>query len=605
MPLQLTPYAVIAVLASAVLLVLAFAIWRRRPGVGVVSFVILLVAVAEWSLASALELTVMSLGAKRLFAASVYFGVTTVPAAWLAFVLEYTGRERWLTRRNLLLLTIEPLLTLGFVFTNNWHHLFWTIQTLDVSGPYALMIVTHGPAFWVHAGYSYILMLVSTGFLIEAFIRSPQLYRGQVRWLLLGSFAPWIGNALFIFNLNPLPDYVDLTPLTFTITGLSVGWSLYRYQLMDIVPIARDKVVEGISDAVLVLDRDNRIVDVNPAALRLFDTVPQALIGQPIALLLSDRQDLLDAYRDVEQAKAEIRLEIDGENREYALTLSSLHNRQGNVLGRIVVLHDITELKQTNRELDAAREVAEEANLLKSQFLATMSHELRTPLNAINGFTEILLEGMAGELNERQMSNLRRVHTNARDLRKLIDDLLDLAKIEAGRTEVIKKPFAIRDWLDEILGQTRSLADEKGLRYISELDPRLPPYIVGDPGRLKQLTVNLISNAIKFTDVGEVRITVKRDGEDQWLISVSDTGIGIPPHAQEYIFDKFRQIDGQSTRKHGGSGLGLAIVRNLAMVMGGGVRVSSVVGKGSTFSVMLPLQIPADVPEATTHSSVA
>jgi signal transduction histidine kinase len=130
----------------------------------------------------------------------------------------------------------------------------------------------------------------------------------------------------------------------------------------------------------------------------------------------------------------------------------------------------------------------------------------------------------------------------------------------------------------------------------------MPPYIVGDPGRLKQMTVNLISNAIKFTDVGEVRITVKRDGEDQWLISVSDTGIGIPPHAQEYIFDKFRQIDGQSTRKHGGSGLGLAIVRNLAMVMGGGVRVNSVVGKGSTFSVLLPLQVATDVPDATRSS---
>ena len=604
MPLQLTPYAVITVIVSAVLLALAYAIWRRRPGVGVVSFVILLIGVAEWSLASAIELTVVSLDAKRLFAASVYFGVTVVPAAWLAFVLEYTGREHWLTRRNILLLTIEPLLTLGFAFTNNWHHLFWPTQTLDVSGPYALMIVTHGPAFWLHAGYSYILMLVSTGFLIEAFVRSPQLYRGQVRWLLLGSFAPWIGNALFIFDLNPLPDYVDLTPLAFTITGLSVGWSLYRYQLMDIVPIARDKVVEGISDAVLVLDRDNRIVDANPAALRLFEAVPHALIGQPIAALLSDRQDLLDTYQDAEQAKAEILLELDGENREYTLTLSSLHNRQGNVLGRIVLLHDITELKQTNRDLDAAREAAEEANLLKSQFLATMSHELRTPLNAINGFTEILLEGMAGELNERQMSNLRRVHTNARDLRQLIDDLLDLAKIEAGRTEVIKKPFSVQEWLDEILGQTRSLADEKGLRYVSKLDPEMPPYIVGDPGRLKQMTVNLISNAIKFTDVGEVRIMVKRDGEDRWLISVSDTGIGIPPHAQEYIFDKFRQIDGQSTRKHGGSGLGLAIVRNLAMVMGGGVRVNSVVGKGSTFSVLLPLQVATDIPDATRSSVV-
>lgn len=593
MQLQFTPYAVLSGLTVLALLLLALAIWRRRPGAGVKPFVVMLGGVMWWSMANALELTVTTLAVKQFLSSVVYVGITIVPAAWLVFSLEYTGRDRWVTRRNILLLAIEPLLTLIFAFTNRYHNLFWSERILDTSGSYVLMISAHGPAFWVHAAYSYIVLVVSTGFLIEAFVRSPQLYRGQVRWLLLGSFAPWVANALFIFGLSPLPDYVDLTPLAFTITGLSVGWSMYRYQLMDIVPVARDTVIERIGEAVLVLDRNNRVVDANPAALTLLNTTGQSLIGQPLADQLSDRPDLLEAYRDTEQTSAEIAFEVaTGERREYKMTISPLLNKQGSPAGRVIVLHDITELKQANRDLAAARQKAEEASLLKSQFLATMSHELRTPLNAINGFTEILLEGMVGPLSEKQTANLERVHANARDLRQLIDDLLDLAKIEAGRTEIVKKPFEVRAWLNEVTEQTRALADEKGLRFTARLNPNMPNTIVGDPGRLKQIAFNLISNAIKFTEVGEVQLSLQREGEDRWMLNVSDTGIGIPSHAQEYIFENFRQVDGQSTRKYGGSGLGLAIVRNLALMMGGNVRVNSEINKGSTFTVLLPLIVP-------------
>ena len=592
MPLQFTPYSGLSVVSVIALLILTLVIWRRRPGAGVIPFVAMLSGVMIWSLANALELTFTKLAIKEFLSSFVYIGITIVPASWLLFSLEYTGRDRWVTRRNVLLLTIEPLLTLIFAFTNRYHNLFWSQRVLDTSGSFVLMVSTHGPAFWVHAAYSYIILVISTGFLIEAFIRSPHLYRGQVGWLLLGSFAPWVANALFIFSLSPLPDYVDLTPLAFTITGLAVGWSMYRYQLMDIVPVARDTVIEGIGEAVLVLDRNNRVVDANPAALQLLNTTSQAAIGHTLAEMLPDRQDLIEAYRNVEHTSAEIAIDLaGGQKREFKMTISPLLTRQGNSVGRVIVLHDISELKQANRDLEAAREKAEEANLLKSQFLATMSHELRTPLNAINGFTEILLEGMAGPLTERQTSNLERVHANARDLRQLIDDLLDLAKIEAGRTEIIKKPFAVGKWLDEITEQTRALADEKKLRVITRLDPNMPEKIVGDPGRLKQIAFNLISNAVKFTEAGEIEISVQREGESRWMLNISDTGIGIPSHALEYIFEKFRQVDGQATRKHGGSGLGLAIVRNLALMMGGNVRVNSEVGKGTTFTVLLPLTV--------------
>jgi|GEM_PF-1644065 len=258
------------------------------------------------------------------------------------------------------------------------------------------------------------------------------------------------------------------------------------------------------------------------------------------------------------------------------------------------------DLRAANINLAAARQQAEEMAHLKSQFLATMSHELRTPLNAIIGYTEIQLAGMTGKMTSEQDDYQKRVLVNADHLLQLINDVLDLSKIEAGRMELVCKSFDIRDWMAEVSAQTAGFAKEKALTFESFIDQKIPTLLLGDPARLKQIALNLLSNAIKFTEKGFVRFEIRRQTPDTWIISVTDSGIGIASHLLEKIFDEFRQVDSTYQRKQGGTGLGLAIVRKLALMMAGNVRVSSQVGQGSTFTLVLPLVVPHEIATEST-----
>ncbi|RPI97587.1 MAG: hypothetical protein EHM39_09245, partial [Chloroflexi bacterium] len=248
------------------------------------------------------------------------------------------------------------------------------------------------------------------------------------------------------------------------------------------------------------------------------------------------------------------------------------------------------QLREQTEKLRIATARAKEAARIKGEFLANVSHELRTPLNAIIGFSDMLLMGMSGPLNDKQSHKISRLRENGARLLDLINDILDLTRIEARRVELVMAPFLPQAMFSRIAGQMDVLAQDKGLTFELEVAPDLPETLMGDEKRIEQIIVNLLSNAFKFTQAGSVTLHAQINPSAQtWSTTVSDTGIGIPPHARDLIFEEFRQLDGSASRAYKGTGLGLAITRNLVRIMGGDITVESELNKGSRFTVTLPM----------------
>ncbi|MDO9520334.1 MAG: ATP-binding protein [Pseudohongiella sp.] len=357
-------------------------------------------------------------------------------------------------------------------------------------------------------------------------------------------------------------------------------------------------VINSAMDAIVTVDLTGRVRSFNSAAERMFGTDAKEVLGRPIGRLLPVGIDQFSAARF-----ETVGIRNDGDSFPVEAAVSEVHSRQG--VFYTAIFRDISErlsqetaLRELNetlekkvidrtRELEVAAVRAQAADRLKSAFLATMSHELRTPLNSIIGFTGIVLQGLAGPLNEEQTKQLGMVRGSARHLLDLINDVLDLSKIEAGELQVKPEPFSIRESLDRVIASVQPQIDKKALQFSSEISADVTD-MVGDRRRIEQIVLNLLSNAIKFTDQGSISLDAAVT-DDQLVIRITDTGIGIRPGDLKGLFQPFNQIDTGLTREHDGTGLGLAICRRLTSLLGGQIDVSSEWQKGSTFSISLPL----------------
>ncbi len=358
-------------------------------------------------------------------------------------------------------------------------------------------------------------------------------------------------------------------------------------------------MVESVVDyAIFMLDADGRVASWNAGAQRILGYQADEVTGEGLARFYPEEERTLGKpQRELEVASAEGRFEDegwrvrkDGSAFRAHVVVTAVRDEGGALLGFAKVTRDLTERARVEAELIRAKVAAEKASEAKSQFLANMSHELRTPLNSLLILARLLADNPGGNLSPKQVQFAQTIYASGMDLLSLINDLLDLAKIESGAIASLNLAPARLDELGQELERGfRQVAQDKGLQFLISIDAAAPATIRTDMPRVRQVLKNLLANAFKFTRKGGVSLRIAPDAAGWIAFSVTDTGIGIPTEKQEIIFEAFQQADGTTSRQYGGTGLGLSISRELTRLLGGEIRLASEPGRGSTFTLRLPV----------------
>lgn len=572
-----------------------------------------------WSGAQVLSAIAPNPDLAVFFSKTLYIGVVVGPAAWLMVAYTVGRRTASIPRPLLAAVCFMPALTIVILFTNEWHHWFWVDREVVVNGSVSVIKPVRGFWFTIHTVYSYAAVLAATAILVFTLSNSSQ-YKTAMISAIAAPFVVVILNAVFLSSLNEASLY-DYTCVGFAAAVSIIDRGIVRTGMFQSFSVLRERVVENLSEPFLVVTADRTIVDANKAASSVLAAPGQRLIG-----------DSLDEWIHIPDpaalSKTNRLLEIPVDNRSYEIAVSTLQRDSGN-LTYSVLLRDVTERAQakndllnakielerltdqlqssnTNlesqveartRDLSLAKEQAEAANEAKSRFLANMSHELRTPLNGVLGMGELLSEMTMGE---RQREMLATMVDSGRSLLNIVNDVLDLAKIQAGEMHVEKQAFELRDLVEKTVANFHGMAHQGGLALQIEFQPQDDVRVFSDPVRLRQILSNLINNAIKFTQEGSITVRVDVSQSEEaplWRFDVVDTGVGIPEESLQDIFNAFSQVDDSSKRRYAGTGLGLAICQELTDLLDGALEVHSEFGVGSTFSVILPMR-PVATPGA-------
>lgn len=384
MKFNYSPYILPLIIAAAVSGWVVIYAWRRRNNPEAIALSLMAFAITEWLLGYALEIAGADLPTKLLWGKSQYIGITLVPLAWFVFAHYYANQNKHIALRNLLLLMIIPAITVALAFTTETHGLIWKTVEIEKSGSFSALSVTYGAGFWVYWVYSNILLLAGTFIVGRSLKRRQGLYRGQLFAIIVGLAAPWIGNVLYISGLSPIP-HLDLTPFAFTITVLALALGIFGYQLVNISPIARDLIVDGMTEGVIVVNTQGRIADINPAAGHMIGVRVSHSLGKPLAEVLAPWPDLVDRFRNVIEVHDQITVGEGEAQRRYEIHIAPLRDGQANLLGRIMTIQVIRDGNQ--RTLPRPRYATQETIIQTEAIPAPQS---RIPIPIVDWLTNFI-----------------------------------------------------------------------------------------------------------------------------------------------------------------------------------------------------------------------
>ncbi|HUQ86289.1 MAG TPA: histidine kinase N-terminal 7TM domain-containing protein [Vicinamibacterales bacterium] len=583
----------VALFASTGLSIWAAVIARTRRGVpGGTAFSWLMLAVAWWSFTSAMHTLIFEYDTRLVISKFQYLGVASIGVLWLLFTTQYSRIEWPAPQVAHVLVWIVPIVTLLMVATNEQHHLHWAAID-EVMTPIGRRLVYRaGPWYWVHASYSYFLVLIGTATLVAGLRRFPPPYRRQTALIILGAIVPWIGNLLYLSRALPVTG-LDLTPIAFTVSGACFTFGIYRYRLFGLVPVARDMVVDSMDDGVLVLDAQRRIVDLNAAAER-YTGCNHSSFGRPIDEVVAWWTEAVDEEHPLAEGQPAL-VKVEPGPRYFEVKVSAVRDSQRRFAGWLVIVHDVSNRRRNEAErYKFERRLQEQQKSESLMVLAGgVAHDFNNLLTGILGNADLLAMLAPQESDQRRAAEA--IVIGAQRAADLVSKML--AYSGGGRVvaQHVDLDALVKEMVD-LLGA--SVARHCTLTYNS---PGPLPLVETDPTQIRQVVLNLIVNAAEAVDDHGVitvetgvetldRATLKNMtfGEDVLtgkyvFIDVVDNGCGMNEHTLARMFDPFYSTKDQ------GRGLGMAAVRGIVRSHRAALRVTSAVGQGTRFRVWFPL----------------
>lgn len=547
--------------------------WQQRHSRIGRLFFLTIACLLIWIATAVLEYLSPTLTAKLFWANLAFIGIAFLPVFWMLVAIDYTDEwQRW--QQYLPWLFIVPTITNLIVWTNPWHH-WWRGVSILESNTSLIPLVTYDYQFWfyVHAAYGYILFAISITLLIQKMRVTQGIYRRQIALLLASTSLPLISDTLYVFGITPIID-VNLTPIIFSFSGILLAVALFRHRFLDLMPVARNKLIENMSDAMLVLDSQNRIIDLNPSMQRILNIQEEQAIGTAVNDYLGEWNLDLEEVRKTIGTHQEIRLEQNGAAITYDLHISPLDESGEQTAGFLIVLRNITHRVQLENELRLKNDDLE-------TFAHMAAHDLKSPLGVIMGFSELLPDLLPNNENAQIINYLQVINRTAQKMDGIIHALLLLARMR--EQDVIVQSLNMTAIVAEVMERLQfDIEDAEAVITI----PDSWPTVVGFESWIEEVWVNYIGNGLKYGgQPPHITLAFTEQENNMVRFEVQDNGPGINPEDIGRLFTTFTRLDVEKAEGHG---LGLSIVKRIIDRLGGEVGVVSTVGEGSVFYFTLP-----------------
>ena len=560
---RFSPYLLPTFAAGSVTVVLAAYAWRKRDKRAALPFTVMMLGLAVWSLGYGIELGFTTLEPMLFWDGVAFVGSVVVPTAWLLLAVEYAGYDDRLDRRHVGALAVEPVVTLALVWTNEFHGLIWRHTAIDATGPLTTPRLTFGPGYWVNFGYSYLLFFAGICLFVHVMLRASRLYRRQSLLMIAGGIVPVVMNAVFhiVPDRNPVGT-LDPTTFALAVSGVFFALALFRFRLLELAPAARETLIEGMEDGVLVLDAEERIVDLNPTVRRI---VGDRARGESIDRTKIGASDGLD--------RTVMAFDVDERTRTYEVSKTLLTDFRDETVGSFVLFRDITELQ-------IVRDHEQRLSVLNR----IIRHNVRNELNVVYGHSETLLEDISGEQRE-HVEAIDRAATRVLRISEKVDhvqETIGSKREDATPVDVAAIARAAADQLTETFPTAAVHVDAPEAAWASAIGG-------------KQLAVaieNLAENALAHNPDRDASVWIRVEKRRRNVrLTVQDDGPGIPEYELAAV-----SANRETALEHS-SGLGLWITRWVVEESNGELSVETDDATGSVLTVDLP---PTSPPGDTT-----